>query len=140
VFNFDPACCDEEDEIEPFSIVRYILIRGGDPDDFDMLKPTAPYVKKFKNRDDQEKFSNPVLSDPIRTSRHLRILLQAITFHKISKSLPGMKMKQCKCWIRCFEGMRAILIRVLALITLQPLRLIIMLNACINFSGLKKLK
>jgi hypothetical protein len=60
VFNFDPACCDEEDEIEPFSIVRYILIRGGDPDDFDMLKPTAPYVKKFKNRDDQEKFSNPV--------------------------------------------------------------------------------
>ena len=60
VFNFDPVCCDEDGEIEPFSIVRYIAIRAGDPDDFEFLKPTAPYAKKSTKKEDKEKFSNPV--------------------------------------------------------------------------------
>ena len=60
VFNFDPVCCDEDGEVDPFSIVRYIAIRAGDPDDFEFLKPTAPYVKKSRKREDREKFSNPV--------------------------------------------------------------------------------
>ena len=60
IFNFDPIC-DEDNDIDPFSIVRYISIRAGDPDDFDMLKPTTPYVKKWNKREDvTEKFANPV--------------------------------------------------------------------------------
>ncbi|KAL7547350.1 hypothetical protein ACHAWF_010666 [Thalassiosira exigua] len=60
VFNFDPVDLDEEDSVEAFSIVRYVSIRAGDPDDYDIVKPTAPYVKRRPRRDDREKFSNPV--------------------------------------------------------------------------------
>ena len=61
VFDFEPIDVDEEDSIEEaFSIVRYISIRAGDPDDYEIIKPTAPYIKKKKRYDDDDKFSNPV--------------------------------------------------------------------------------
>lgn len=56
VFDFSPIDVDEEDSIESFSIARYISIRAGNPEDYDMLKPSAPYVKKRERYDD---FSNP---------------------------------------------------------------------------------
>ncbi|KAL7534989.1 hypothetical protein ACHAXR_006195 [Thalassiosira sp. AJA248-18] len=60
VFDFSPINFDEEDSIDAFSIARYISIRAGDPDDYAILKPTAPYIKKWQRRDDGGKFSNPV--------------------------------------------------------------------------------
>mmetsp|Transcript_32507 Transcript_32507/g.68348 ORF Transcript_32507/g.68348 Transcript_32507/m.68348 type:complete len:304 (+) Transcript_32507:252-1163(+) len=60
VFDFSPNDADDNDYDQAFSIVRYISIRAGDPDDFALLKPTAPYIKKRQRYDDREKFSNPV--------------------------------------------------------------------------------
>ena len=61
VFDFEPIDIEEEDSIEEaFSIVRYISIRAGDPDDYEIIKPIAPYIKKKKRYDDDDKFSNPV--------------------------------------------------------------------------------
>ena len=61
-FDFAPVDFDEEDSSinQAFSIVRYISIRAGDPDDYDIIKPTAPYVRKPRHRNDKDKFSNPV--------------------------------------------------------------------------------
>lgn len=60
-FDFAPVDFDEGDSIDDaFSIVRYISIRAGDPDDYNIIKPIAPYVKKQHRRDDENKFSNPV--------------------------------------------------------------------------------
>ena len=46
--------------VKKFSITRYITIRAGDPDDYDIIKPTAPYEKKKAKRGDGNKFVNPV--------------------------------------------------------------------------------
>ena len=46
--------------VKQFTITRYITIRSGDPDDYDIIKPTAPYVKKQPQRGDGNKFVNPV--------------------------------------------------------------------------------
>jgi helicase MOV-10 len=60
-FDFAPVDFDEGDSIDDaFSIVRYISIRAGDPDDYDIIKPIAPYIKKQHRRGDEDKFSNPV--------------------------------------------------------------------------------
>jgi len=60
VLDFAPIDLDEDDSIENFSIARYIHIRAGDPDDYAILKPTAPYIKKKRRDEDKDKFSNPV--------------------------------------------------------------------------------
>ena len=61
-FDFSPVDFDEEDSSinDAFSIVRYISIRAGDPDDYDIIKPIAPFVRKPRHRNDKDKFSNPV--------------------------------------------------------------------------------
>lgn len=46
--------------VKQFAITRYITIRSGDPDDYDIIKPTTPYVKKLAQRGDGNKFVNPV--------------------------------------------------------------------------------
>ena len=62
VFEFSPINVEEGAyPSDSFSIVRYISVRAGDSNDYDILKPTAPYVKKKKIRyDDEEKFSKPI--------------------------------------------------------------------------------
>lgn len=47
----------EEPDSKPFTIVRYIAVRGGDPDDYDILKPVAPYQRK--EAIERGAFSNP---------------------------------------------------------------------------------
>ncbi len=64
VFNFEAIDFDyDEDDsaIASFSIVRYLYLRVGDPDDYEILKPSSPYVRK-RNQfyDNGNKFSNPV--------------------------------------------------------------------------------
>lgn len=60
IFDFSPIGVDEDNAIEAFSIARYISIRAGDPDDYDIIKPTAPFIKKQQRYDDGHKFANPV--------------------------------------------------------------------------------
>ncbi len=43
---FDFECCAEPPYFTPFTIVRYITVRCGDPDDHEILKPIAPYQRK----------------------------------------------------------------------------------------------
>lgn len=43
---FDVECASDPPYILPFSIVRFISIRCGDPDDFEIIKPKAPYERK----------------------------------------------------------------------------------------------
>jgi hypothetical protein len=50
---------DDEDSVDDFTIVRYIKLRVGDPDDYDILKPSSPYVKTKNRFFDGDKFSNP---------------------------------------------------------------------------------
>jgi hypothetical protein len=62
-FDYDEYYSDDDNSgvIESFSIVRYLYLRVGDPDDYDLLKPSAPYVRKGKPKYyDGDKFSDPV--------------------------------------------------------------------------------
>ncbi len=61
---------DNDDDNCPkrFTITRYITIRAGDPDDYDIIKPTAPYVKKQKKRGEGDKFVNPVKANAGRST------------------------------------------------------------------------
>ena len=45
------------DSTQLFSIVRYIAVRGGDPDDHSILKPSAPCKKKEMMK--RNTFNNP---------------------------------------------------------------------------------
>jgi hypothetical protein len=68
VFDFRAVDFDDDDDDDggesaagaTFSIARYIFLRVGDPDDFDILKPFSPYVRTRKRYYDGDKFSNPV--------------------------------------------------------------------------------
>ena len=61
VFEFESIDFDEGDSMDVFSIARYIFLRVGDPDDYDLLKASSPYVKaKTKYYDSDKKFTNPV--------------------------------------------------------------------------------
>ena len=53
-----------------FTITRYITVRAGDPDDYEIIKPTAPYVKKkLKSRgEDYDKFANPTKAPSVSSS------------------------------------------------------------------------
>ena len=54
-----------EDEIDPFSIARYISIRAvSDATDYEVVKPTAPYVRQKRPVDTDWKFTNPVRVKP----------------------------------------------------------------------------
>jgi hypothetical protein len=59
VFDFSPIDIDGHDLTQPFSIARYISIRAGNPDDYKLLEPTAPYVKKSRDNPNKVKFSKP---------------------------------------------------------------------------------
>ena len=59
VFDFSSIDIDGDDLTQPFSIARYISIRAGNPDDYKLLEPTAPYVKKSKDNANRGKFSKP---------------------------------------------------------------------------------
>ncbi|KAL3776572.1 hypothetical protein ACHAW5_000336 [Stephanodiscus triporus] len=50
---------DDENSVDEFTIVRYIHLRVGDPDDYDILKPSSPYAKTKNRFFDGDKFSNP---------------------------------------------------------------------------------
>lgn len=57
---FEFVFLDELDlECDPFSIARYILVRGGDPEDYEIIKPTLPHKKKRHKRDG-DKFNGPI--------------------------------------------------------------------------------
>ena len=50
-----------EDEIDPFSIARYISVRAvNDASDYEVVKPIAPYVRQKRPVDTDWKFTNPV--------------------------------------------------------------------------------
>ena len=53
-----------------FTITRYITVRAGDPDDYEIIKPIAPYVqKKLKSRgEDYDKFANPTKAPSVSSS------------------------------------------------------------------------
>ncbi|KAL7464449.1 hypothetical protein ACHAXS_004786, partial [Conticribra weissflogii] len=48
-----------DEERDPFEITRYVSVRGGDPDDYEFVKPTSPYVRK-KPKWDGDKFKDPI--------------------------------------------------------------------------------
>lgn len=54
--------------VKRFTITRYITIRSGDPDDYDIIKATSPYVKKRQQRGDGNKFANPMKATPSMNS------------------------------------------------------------------------
>jgi hypothetical protein len=70
VFNFQTINDDDDDdellfddgkEDGTFSIVRYIFLRVGDPTDYNLLKPSSPYLKvKARYYDTDKKFVNPI--------------------------------------------------------------------------------
>ncbi|KAL9188336.1 hypothetical protein ACHAXT_006714 [Thalassiosira profunda] len=60
VFDFTLNDAFEDVSVDDFSIVRYISVRAGDPGDYAILKPTAPFVKQKKRYEDRNRFSNPV--------------------------------------------------------------------------------
>jgi hypothetical protein len=59
VFDFSPIDIDRDNLTQPFSIARYISIRAGNPEDYKLLEPTAPYVKKSRDNPNKGKFSKP---------------------------------------------------------------------------------
>ena len=68
VFDFRAMDFDDDDDDDgeesaagaTFLIARYIFLRVGDPEDFNILKPSSPYVRTRKRYYDGDKFSNPV--------------------------------------------------------------------------------
>ena len=60
VFDFTLNDAFEDVSVDDFSIVRYISVRAGDPGDYAILKPIAPFIKQKKRYEDRNKFSNPV--------------------------------------------------------------------------------
>ena len=73
VFEFTSAAEDDDDDyddgdVKQFTITRYITIRSGDPDDYDIIKPTSPYVKKQRVRGDGNKFANPMKATTTTTT------------------------------------------------------------------------
>ena len=58
---------DRDHSPKRFTITRYITLRSGDPDDYDIIKPIAPYVKKQKKRGEGDKFVNPVKANAGRS-------------------------------------------------------------------------
>jgi len=65
VFDFTVDGNFGEDEIDPFSIARYISVRSvSDASDYELVKPIAPYVRQKPPVDTDWKFTNPVRVKP----------------------------------------------------------------------------
>jgi hypothetical protein len=93
---------DEEDSVEDFSIVRYICLRVGDPDDYDILKPSSPYVKTKKHIYDKDKFSNPI---PVQQAGAMASFVSPLAKYPIPPEVVKLAAFQKDALREKFDGM-----------------------------------
>jgi len=84
IISFD--FCSELSSFQPFTIVRYISVRCGDPDDNAILKPTSPYKKK--KFIEKGTFQKPVyLEKGERTIRKQKGLVKKLPQYKLPEHI-----------------------------------------------------
>ena len=83
-------------QMAPFVIVRYIQVRGGNVDDYNILKPVAPYQKKEKI--ERGAFSNPErMDEDERNASNIKSdkRMKGLGSHKMSRAIRGSIENDC---------------------------------------------